>query len=110
MNNSKSTCRGSGILIMFLILVVLLTFLFLMEEMKKQGPVTRPPEGTKGNVKTEEKKEIKDSIPSDIEKHSGQIALIIDDVGWNPEITTWVKRFNIPLTLPSYLTVPSVSK
>ncbi|HOK80703.1 MAG TPA: divergent polysaccharide deacetylase family protein [bacterium] len=97
----KKNCakHGSGVLILFLVFLILLTGLFLLEEIKnkslsfklhKEGPIEK-------HIKTEEKK-LPAILPGKL-RGAGQIALILDDVGWNPDITNHLKKIQIPITL-----------
>ncbi|MGC8805700.1 MAG: divergent polysaccharide deacetylase family protein [Candidatus Ratteibacteria bacterium] len=49
------------------------------------------------HIKFEEKK-IPTNLPEKT-KGTGQIALILDDVGWNPDIVNHLKKIQIPITL-----------
>ncbi|MCX7706198.1 MAG: divergent polysaccharide deacetylase family protein [bacterium] len=98
MNNSKlGQKKGTGLLILLLIFLLLLTLLFLIEEVKKKSPAGK----LQPTEKKEEKigKKITESKPLSIKKSSGKIALIIDDVGWNPDVIAYVTKIGVPLTL-----------
>ncbi|MCM8763936.1 MAG: divergent polysaccharide deacetylase family protein [Candidatus Omnitrophica bacterium] len=99
MNRKYVSKNGAGILILFLVFLILLTLLFLVQEGKKRETVieTHKPVKKKFFAKTEEKL-IQQPFFKET-KPGGKIALIIDDVGWNPDISTWIKKINVPLTL-----------
>lgn len=90
--------HGTGILILFLVFLILLTSLFLIEQIigksypkKKSIPFETEP------FPQDKKKILPETqhIPTAL----GEIAIILDDVGWNPDIVAQVKKIPIPLTL-----------
>ncbi len=77
-------------LVLFILLCILLIATGLLREFKKDTGVTfHPPDKVKPSI-------IK-KIPGKTDKL--QIALIIDDVGWNKEIIKNIEKINRPLTL-----------
>lgn len=97
--NTIHTKKGT-IVILFLVLLILLTILFLIEEIKKQRPQKKVNEIThEEKIKVEKEKEIENCVPLPKKRQCGKIALIIDDVGWNPEIVSKITKLNVPLTL-----------
>jgi uncharacterized protein len=77
-------------LVLFILLCILLIATGLLREFKKDTGVTfHPPDKVKPSI-------IK-KIPEKTDKL--QIALIIDDVGWNKEIIKNIEKINRPLTL-----------
>ncbi len=86
--------RGSGLLILFLIFLILLTCLFITEQIKKKPYPEKIV--TEKKIIAPEKKEISYEGTS---SKKGKIAIILDDVGWNPDITVHIKRIQVPLTL-----------
>jgi polysaccharide deacetylase 2 family uncharacterized protein YibQ len=91
----KNSHRGNtGILVLFLVFAVLLTSLFILEEWKKKGKPLKLPELPAPEQPVKIKEKLQEKF-----KGAGRIALIIDDVGWNPDIVGQVKRIQTPMTL-----------
>ncbi len=89
---------GSGVLILFLVFLVLLTFLFLVEQIKKKPyPEKKPTPLERKFITPGKKKILPEVIPE--KAGAGEIAIILDDVGWNPDIVSQIKRIPVPLTL-----------
>lgn len=90
--------KGIGTLILFLVFLILLTVIFFLEEIKKPSlPKKQKPSVEKSFLQKKEKT-LHEPIPKKPETY-GKVALIIDDVGWNPDVVTSIKRINAPLTL-----------
>lgn len=95
----KINKRGTGTCILFLSFLILVTVLFILEEIKKPSiPKTQKPSIEKETLEKKEKI-FPEPIPAKKPETYGKIVLIIDDVGWNPDIIASIKRINAPITL-----------
>ncbi|MCM8815247.1 MAG: divergent polysaccharide deacetylase family protein [Candidatus Omnitrophica bacterium] len=100
MNRKKASNRkGSGVLILLLVFLILVTFLFILQEVKEKKPQIKTYKPGKEEIlqETEEKLIQKPSFKKAV--RGAKIALILDDAGWNPDVITWVKKIKVPLTL-----------
>ncbi len=93
------TNKGTTVpLILFLVFSILLTCLFLIEDIREKAYIQKksgsPTEGF-GPGETKISPEIFTTAP----KVEAQIVIILDDVGWNPDIVSFVKKIPVPLTL-----------
>ncbi len=80
-------------LVLFLILSILIATFKIIEEFKKEE------KKEKIEIAKLYPPEIKPEIPKKIEKGKGEVAIIIDDVGWNISIIKEIEKINQPLTL-----------
>ncbi|HXK45643.1 MAG TPA: divergent polysaccharide deacetylase family protein, partial [bacterium] len=86
-------------LILFLVFLILVTGLFLLEEIKKKSLPLQFHKQLPSEKHTKIKQEkLPVNLPEKTEG-AGQIALILDDVGWNPDIINHVQKLQIPITL-----------
>ncbi|MCM8822095.1 MAG: divergent polysaccharide deacetylase family protein [Candidatus Omnitrophica bacterium] len=99
MNGKYFSKNGSGILILFLVFLIFLTLLFLLQETKKKEPSVKTHKFVPKKMFSKTEETSIQPHPSKETRRNGKIALIIDDVGWNPDIIAWVKKINVPLTL-----------
>jgi len=91
--------KGAGILILLLTFFILLTVLFILNEIKRKTFPQKPHEQILHRYIPQAEKKSTPEI--DLKKFGsiGKIVLIVDDVGWNPDIVARVRKINIPLTL-----------
>jgi polysaccharide deacetylase 2 family uncharacterized protein YibQ len=83
-------------LILFLILCILIVGFKILEQLQKSKKIE------KKEITKLYPPEIKPTIPEKIEKKVkkvGEVAIIIDDVGWNLSIIKEIEKINKPLTL-----------
>jgi polysaccharide deacetylase 2 family uncharacterized protein YibQ len=83
-------------LILFLILCILIVGFKILEQLQKSKKIE------KKEIAKLYPPEIKPTIPEKIEKKVekvGEVAIIIDDVGWNLSIIKEIEKINKPLTL-----------
>jgi polysaccharide deacetylase 2 family uncharacterized protein YibQ len=83
-------------LILFLILCILIVGFKILEQLQKSKKIE------KKEITKLYPPEIKPTIPEKIEKKVekvGEVAIIIDDVGWNLSIIKEIEKINRPLTL-----------
>lgn len=90
--------RGTGILILALVFLILLTLLYIIEEINKKTAVKPPVATREKKISTEKKTELPEFVLGKKQGH-GRIAIILDDVGWNPDIIGKIKKIDVPLTL-----------
>lgn len=89
-------------LVLFIVLCILLAAIGLLREFRKETTVMPPPV-----IEEPKPSAIKKPLPGKTGKF--QIALVIDDVGWNREIAKEIEKINKPLTL-SFLPKAPYSK
>ncbi|HOK56899.1 MAG TPA: divergent polysaccharide deacetylase family protein [bacterium] len=94
----ENNCSFFVPLLLFLILCILITGIKLLYKFTEKGKVEKKEEVTEFYPP-----EIKPEVPRKFEKKKlkgkGEVAIIIDDVGWNLSIIEEVKKINQPLTL-----------